>query len=68
MLKYDDDPKREYFERIGAEFAAGFFAGTKVDEFDEIILYECLHREPEAVEIFYKADLALKEAFIHKSD
>jgi hypothetical protein len=57
-----DDPKREYFEKLGAEFAAGFFAGTRVDHFDSIDLYNCLHREPEAVHYFYRADEALKSA------
>jgi len=41
-------------------------AGTKVGEFDEIDLYECLHREPTAVEYFYHADEALKESWIKK--
>jgi hypothetical protein len=41
-----DDPRREYFEKSGAEFAEGFFAGTRVDHFDPIDLYNCLHREP----------------------
>lgn len=61
-----DDPKREYYEKLGAQFASGFFIGTEVAEFDEIDLYECLHAEPEAVEYFYKADETLKEAFIKK--
>ena len=64
--KVNDDPKREYFEKIGAEFARGFYAGTKVGETDSIDLYNCLHREPTAVEYFYRADLSLKESFIHK--
>jgi len=41
-------------------------AGTEVGEFDEVDLYECLHREPEAVEIFYKADETLKEGLMKK--
>jgi len=57
-----DDPKREYFEKLGSEFAVGFFAGTKVDHFDSIDFYNCLHREPTAVEYFYKADLEMKYA------
>lgn len=60
------DPKREYFEKMGAQFAAGFLAGTEVGEVDEIDLYECLHREPTAVEYFYKADRTLKEGWIKK--
>jgi hypothetical protein len=48
-----DDPKREYFEKLGAEFASGFFAGVKVDHFDSIDNYNCLHREPNAVYTFY---------------
>jgi hypothetical protein len=63
-----DDPKREYFEKLGAEFASGFFAGTKVDRFDKIDLYNCLHREPTAVEYFYKADEEMKFALIHKDE
>lgn len=59
-----DDPRREYFEKLGAEFARGFFAGTRVDNFDSIDLYNCLHREPRAVEYFYKADETLKYSFI----
>lgn len=51
---------------MGAQFAAGFLAGTHVGEFDEIDLYECLHREPTAVEYFYKADETLKEGWIKK--
>jgi hypothetical protein len=61
-----DDPKREYFEKMGAEFATGFLAGTKVGRFDSIDLYECLHREPTAVEIFYKADEEFKFALVKK--
>jgi len=61
-----DDPKREYFEKMGAQFAAGFLAGTNVGEFDEIDLFECLHREPTAVEYFYRADETLKESWIKK--
>jgi len=57
-----DDPKREYFEKLGAEFASGFFTGAKVDHFDTIDLYNCLHREPNAVGLFYKADETLKYA------
>jgi len=64
--KVNEDPKREYFEKIGAEFARGFLAGTKVGELDSIDLYNCLHREPKAVEIFYKADETLKESLLHK--
>jgi len=37
-----DDPRKEYFEKEGARFAAGFMAGTNVGHFDEIDLYECL--------------------------
>lgn len=61
-----DDPKRDYFEKMGAQFAAGYFAGTKVAEFDEIDMFECLHAEPTAVEYFYKADEQLKESWIKK--
>jgi len=61
-----DDPKREYFEKLGAQFAAGFFRGTRVDGFDEIDLYNCLHREPNAVMTFYKADEEFKYALIKK--
>lgn len=61
-----EDPKREYFEKMGAQFASGFFAGTEVGELDEIDLYNCLHREPEAVHFFYRADEALKESWIKK--
>ena len=63
-----DDPKREYFEKLGAEFAAGFFAGTRVDHFDSIDLYNCLHREPTAVEYFYRADEEMKYALIKKDE
>jgi len=55
-IKLRDDPKRDYFEKMGARFAAGFLAGTNVGHFDEIDLYECIQREPEALGIFYKAD------------
>jgi len=61
-----DDPKREYFEKEGAEFASGFFAGAKVDGFDPIDLYNCLHREPTSVEYFYKADEELKYSWMKK--
>jgi hypothetical protein len=61
-----DDPKREYFEKIGAEFASAFYHGTNVGPTESIDLYNCLHREPTAVEVFYKADMTLKESFIHK--
>jgi len=66
MLK--DDPKREYFEKLGAEFAVGFFAGTRVDRFDSIDLYNCLHREPEAVMRFYRADEEMKSALYRRSE
>jgi len=61
-----DDPKREYFEKLGAEFASAFLAGTRVDGFESIDLYNCLHREPTAVEYFYKADEEIKYSFIKK--
>ena len=64
--QHHPDPKREYFEKIGAQFAKGFLAGTAVGHIDEIDLYECLEREPTAVEYFYKADETLKEAWIKK--
>jgi len=63
-----DDPKREYFEKLGAEFARGFFAGTRVDDFDSIDLYNCLHREPTAVEYFYKADVEMKSALQRRDE
>jgi len=66
--KVGDDPKREYFEKIGAEFASGFYAGTHVGHTESIDLYNCLHREPKSVEVFYKADEMLKESFIHKDN
>lgn len=61
-----DDPKREYFEKIGAQFAVGFLAGTNVGEFDEVDLFECLHAEPKAVEAIYRADETLKSSWIKK--
>lgn len=61
-----DDPRKEYFEKEGARFAAGFMAGTNVGHFDEIDLYECLQNEPKALGIFYKADETLKESWIKK--
>jgi len=36
------DPKRAYFTKMGAEFAAGFLFGTNIGGFDEKMLYECL--------------------------
>lgn len=39
----------------------------KVGEIDEIELYECLHREPEAVHFFYDADEKMKRAFVYKN-
>lgn len=39
----------------------------KVGEIDEIDLYECLHREPEAVHFFYDADEKMKRAFVYKN-
>jgi hypothetical protein len=63
-----DDPKREYFEKLGAEFARGFFAGTRVDDFDAIDMYNCLHREPTAVGYFYKADEEMKFALQHRDE
>jgi hypothetical protein len=51
---------------MGAQFASGFLAGTEVGDLDEIDLYECLHREPTAVEYFYKADMELKSSWIKK--
>lgn len=41
-------------------------SGTEVGHFDEIDLYECLQKEPKAVEYFYKADETLKAAWIKK--
>jgi hypothetical protein len=66
--KVGDDPKREYFEKLGAEFAVGFFAGTKVDHFDSIDLYNCLHREPSAVYHFYHADEEMKYALQRRDE
>jgi len=64
--KVGDDPKRDYFEKLGAQWASGFLAGTAVGEIDEIELFECLHAEPKAVELFYKADEAMKYALVKK--
>lgn len=60
------DPRKDYFEKMGARFAAGFMAGTNVGHFDDIDLYECIKLEPRALGIFYKADETLKESFIKK--
>jgi len=39
---FGDDPKRDYFEKMGARFASGFLAGTGVGDVDEVDVYECL--------------------------
>lgn len=41
-------------------------AGTRVEHFDSIDLYECLHREPKALDVFYHADEEMKYALIKK--
>lgn len=56
------DPKRAYFTKMGADFAAGFLFGTNIGGFDEKMLYECLVKEEKAQGIFYNADLELKKA------
>lgn len=56
------DPKRAYFTKMGAEFAAGFLFGANIGGFDEKMLYECLQKEEKAQGIFYNADLELKKA------
>jgi hypothetical protein len=56
------DPKKAYFQKMGAEFAAGFFFGINVNGFDEKMIYDCLTLEPTAEGIFYNADLELKKA------
>lgn len=59
MTNLKEGPTREEIEKMGAEFATGFLSGTQVDHFDKINLFECLHREPTAVDIFIKASLEL---------
>lgn len=60
------DPRREYFQKIGAEFATAFLYGAKVGGFDEIDLFQCLEREEHAVDFFYQADEKLKESAVRK--
>ena len=57
-----EDPKKAFFTKMGAEFAAGFLFGANVGGFDEKMLYECLQQEDKATGIFYNADLELKKA------
>ena len=57
-----DDPKREFYEKLGAEFAVGFLAGTNVGKYDSIDLYNCLHKEPDAVYDFIEADEEMSAA------
>jgi len=64
--QHHPDPKREYYEKIGAQFAKGFLAGTRVGHVDEVDLYQCLEKEEKAVEYFYRADETLKHAWYHK--
>jgi len=61
------DPKKKYAQKMGAEFAAGFLYGSRVGGFDEKKLYECLDREAKADELFFNADIELKNA-IYKKD
>ena len=66
-VRAEPDPKKEYFQKIGAEFAAAFLYGSKVGGFDEIDLFQCLEREPEALHFFYQADEKLKDS-LHRKD
>jgi len=61
-----EDPRKEYYDKIGAEFSRGFLAGTHVGDFDEIDLFECVEKEPKAFVEFVKADEKLKEALYTK--
>ena len=61
-----EDPHKEYFEKIGAEFATAFLYGMKVGGFDEVDLFQCLHREQNAVRFFYEADEGLKKSLARK--
>lgn len=56
------DPKKAYFNKMGAEFAAGFLFGANIGGFDEKMLFDCLQNESKAHGIFYNADLELKKA------
>ena len=53
VLAQSPDPRKDYFEKEGARFAQAFLFGAKIGAFDEIDLYQCLQREPEAVRFFY---------------
>lgn len=65
-LRDDPDPKKYYFEKMGAQFARGFLAGMKVGDFDEVDLYECISHEPDALMKFVKADETVKESMLKK--
>merc|ERR1719272_2100769 len=62
-----EDPRKEYFEKIGAQFAHGFLYGAKVGSFDEVDLFTCLQRETDALKYFYQADEELKRS-LYKHD
>jgi len=53
------DPAKLYFQRWGAEFAAGFAYGVKIGDLDQDELYKCMEREPRAEATFYKASVEL---------
>jgi hypothetical protein len=67
-LRADPDPRKYYFEKMGAQFARGFLAGMKVGEFDEVDLYECITHEPDALMKFIKADETVKSSFLKKDE
>jgi len=61
-----DPPIKDYFDKMGARFAGGYLAGTNVGDFDEIDLYECIRKEPEAFMLFVKGDELLKRSLVEK--
>lgn len=60
------DPRHDLMKH-GAEFAQGFFKGSKVGEFQTTDLYHCLEKEHMADKLFFEADMEMKKAFHEKN-
>ena len=58
----DVDPKKVYFQKMGAEFASGFLFGIRIGGFNEDELYDCMLKEEKAYGIFLNADMEMKKA------
>lgn len=62
----NNQDKKHYVEKVGAEFASGFLYGGQVGQFDPTVIAGCLDQEDMADRTFFQADMEMKRAFEQK--